>query len=362
MLRRYFGFSIMSCILIFTAWVSLSFKAEPNPKSCTSFMAAYGDKVLFGDSEDANLGHPLGSDPEDSMVFYYPAAEGIYGRMHLGWLWQGKYTSFQAGMNDQGLAYSVTAVPDTPMNPHPERPFSFAEDDFFNSLLKEASNVEEAIAHTLQFDFESWWGQFVFADASGDAAVIGPGPDGELAVTRKDPGDGFLVASTFNLVDPEQYEGKDSFKRYDDAVALLSEIREADDLTIPLFRSALDAVHRERNLYCVFDLCTYSVYSSTFDLQNGVAHLYFLSEFDESAEINLAEELARGAHSARIMNLISDEARISALNRYQSIQTRGKIVLFVLPLSGLAVLAYFLARSITHRRQQKATSLSHGQE
>lgn len=40
--------------------------AEPRPVSCTSFLATYGERVLFGDSEDANLGHPIGSDPEGS--------------------------------------------------------------------------------------------------------------------------------------------------------------------------------------------------------------------------------------------------------------------------------------------------------
>ena len=90
--------------------------------ACTTFMATDGERVFLGDSEDAGASHPLAKDPAGSIVFFLPASSTEYGRMHMGWLWQGKYRSFQAGMNDQGLAYALTAVPAVSLHRHPECP------------------------------------------------------------------------------------------------------------------------------------------------------------------------------------------------------------------------------------------------
>ncbi len=202
--------------------------------SCTSLMAASEDLVLLGDCEDAGAGHPLAGDPTATYVFFLPGdpANGELGRMHLGWMWQGKFRSFQAGMNDAGLAYSLTAVPELPMNPHPERPYVHGRDSFYDSILRTASTVDEAIARTLQFDFSTVWFQILYADAAGDAAILSPGLDGEMAITRRPEGSSVLVAATFNTADPEQSIGRDSFVRYEDGQESLSNLVAAEDLSV----------------------------------------------------------------------------------------------------------------------------------
>ena len=123
-------------------------------------------------------------DPESLAAFFWPASDIEFGRMHLGWLWQGEHHSYQAGMNDQGLAYSSTAVPHVVMNPHPERPLSWNRDHIWDSMLKGAATVADAVAIAESFDYtEGLWGQTMVTDPSGEVAVIGPGNDGELAIT-----------------------------------------------------------------------------------------------------------------------------------------------------------------------------------
>lgn len=51
--------------------------------SCTTFMATDGTLVLFGDSEDAGLGHPLKNAPESAAAFFEPSTPDTFGRMHL---------------------------------------------------------------------------------------------------------------------------------------------------------------------------------------------------------------------------------------------------------------------------------------
>ena len=70
--------------------------------------------------------------------------------------------------------------------------------------------------------------QIHLADASGDAVVISAGPDGEVAYTRKLPGNGYLVSTNFNLANPGN--GTKSW-RYDKATALLAELLKSEDVT-----------------------------------------------------------------------------------------------------------------------------------
>jgi len=293
---------------------------------CTSFMASSKGLSLLGDSEDAGMDHPLAGDPCRSLVFFRPASSEEYGRMHLGWLWQGKYRSFQAGMNEHGLAYSLTAVPEVQMKRHPERPFLHGRDSFYDRILRQAANVEEAIKVTLQFDFPSVWFQILFADASGNAAVISPSADGELSITRKDEGSHVLVASTFNVADPDQFVGHDSFVRYDAAREKLEQLTLQENLDVKPFASVLQAVSRQHPY--VLD-GSYTMYSTTYDLTHRQAFIYFLSGFKDPVVIDLPSELFMGEHTLAVCDLVSGQSIENARARYWSVQGGGLLGLLV---------------------------------
>ena len=70
---------------------------------------------------------------------------------------------------------------------------------FMMRIQERCATVEDAIAMAQRYD----WGtvlrwQALVADATGDAVVISAGPDGQLAFTRKPPGNGHLVATHFS--------------------------------------------------------------------------------------------------------------------------------------------------------------------
>jgi len=324
--------AFMKRTTVCTLWILLA--ACIPALACTNFMATDGRAVWFGDSEDAGMGHPLEIDPESAVMFFFPGVNGTYGRMHLGWLWQGTRNSYQAGMNDQGLAYGLTAVPNVELLPHPERPYRRGRDEYFDRLLATCVNVDDAIEYAYQFDAEAMWFQIMFADASGAAAVIGPGPDGELAVTRKDAHADVFVASTFNLSDSTQYVGRDAFVRYDDAVATLTESVDENMLDAAEITRALDIVHRE-GAYGLGQ--SYTMYSTAYDLENCVAYTYFMSQFGEAVRTDLTAELARGRHTVRLTDLFSSETRDRAFARYLPLQRFGKTVM-VAEIAALAAL------------------------
>lgn len=324
-------------------------------QSCTSFAVSSPGGVYLADSEDGNGGHPGIEDPESLAVFFWPAFESTHGRMHIGMLYQGEHHSYQAGMNDQGLAYSATAVPHVEMNPNPERPLSWNHDHIWDSMLKGAATVAEAVAIAQSFDYtEGLWFQTMVADTAGDVAVIGPGNDGELAITWKPDDQAFMVASTINVATGDSVGG-DSQARYDTATTLLSNAASRDQLDPGTVAEVLEAVSRQ-DRYRLFSFNTYTVYSDFFDLEDRTASVWYLSNFDEVVRIDLDDELARGAHQIMLTDLFSDTTVQDALDKFDRIGRKGLFATLgiIAVVALLLITAVMLAVRWVVRRRRRA--------
>jgi len=277
--------------------------------SCTNFSARFGEVVLFGNSEDASGNHPLMEDPEGSYVFVYPNSSAGYGCVFLGWYWQDTHVSVQGGMNEYGLCYDSTAVPDMPMNLHPERPYKMGEDWLSGKILRECSNVSEAIELVNKFEFESLWFQLFLTDANGDSVILSPGLSGEIEVTQLINENGYLAQTNFNRVNPSSYYGKYPCPRYEEAVNLLSPIESENNITVNYFERVLDAVHIEK-------IGGYTAYSNICDPKNNMMYIYFASQFNEMASFNITEELTKGERAIKLSELFSQETVENGVDLY----------------------------------------------
>ncbi len=307
--------------------------------SCTTFAVSEGAQAFFGDSEDAGMGHPLASHPAGSYAFFRCGAEeGEYGRMHLGWLWQGEYPSFQAGMNDHGLAYGLTAVPEVAMNAHPERRFVHGRDTFYDWILRHAATVDEAIQETLQFDFSSAWFQIQYADASGDSAVLSPAGDGEWAITRCAADEPALVASTFNLAEPDLFIGLDSFTRHQAALVTLTE----DAATGMLESRAIEALRAVSRQGAFALNQSYTMYSTLYNLTDRAATVFLLSRWEQPITLRLEDELQKGNHRIALRDALSSQEIESAVHHYNTTQIGGIVLTVGAALGLIALLAVLI--------------------
>ena len=277
--------------------------------SCTNFSARYGDTVLFGNSEDASGDHPLMNGPEGSYIFVYPNSSAGYGCVFLGWYWQDIYVSVQGGMNEAGLCYDSTAVPDMTMNSHPERPYKMGEDWLSGKILRECSNVSEAIELVNNFEFESLWFQLFLTDSNGDSVILSPGLAGEIEVTELIDENGYLAQTNFNRVNPSSYYGKYPCPRYEEAVNLLSLIESENNITVNYFEGILDAVHVEK-------IGGYTAYSNICDPKNKMMYIYFASQFNEMVSFNITEELSKGERGIKLSELFSQETVENGVDLY----------------------------------------------
>ncbi|KYK32661.1 MAG: hypothetical protein AYK19_15285 [Theionarchaea archaeon DG-70-1] len=276
------------------------------PKSCTILTASCGDTVLFG----YNLDHPN----LQSYIWFLPSSTEKYGGVLVGYYAEingNPKIGYEGGVNDQGLAFDTNGLPDAVMNPHPKKPSSWATDNFWTKILRECSSVTEAINIAKNFNFGNMMDfQVHVADSTGDAVIISPGPDGELAFTRKEEGNDFLVSTNFN---PANLENSWDYPcwRYDTATAMLKRIEDEGDLTVDYFKSILDAVHQEGATYNT--VCSYIC-----DLKGGAMYLYYFHQFEDVVEFNLTEELAKGERVIQISDLFSQETRDRALDELEA--------------------------------------------
>ena len=299
-------------------------------ETCTIFTVVSDETVLFGNNEDWHSPDPL--------VGFRPASLTDFGSIHVGFRHSDGSIEFAGAMNDHGLSWDVNSVPYSPLNPHPEKPFSHATDNYLSTITKKAASVADAIQIAGQFEFGDGMSlQIHVADATGDGVVIGAGPDGEVAFTRKAPGDGYLVSTNFNLA---ELDSATVDWRYEKAASMLAELGPSQPLAAEYAGEILNAVHLN-------NLTTYTLYSNVFDLRNGSIYLYYMSQYDEVVELNLADELSKGERIVEMRDLFSADTVDAGEAAYRWFEIRftlAKVVVIGVVLAIIGAPVIFLVR------------------
>ncbi len=314
-------------IILLSLVLSLLIITVSSSSACTVFTASQGNTVLAGNNEDWY--------PVDTQVRFIPAKNDHHGMVVFGF----PDNWFQGGMNDVGLFVDITALPPVELVSHPEK--IEVQDNVAKVALQSCSTVKEVIQlyNRTRF-FNTWSGQYLFADASGDAVVISIDSDGELAYTRKEGK--HLLMTNFNRANPDN--GRYPCERYDTGIRMLDNM---DNVTIDGFQSILSAVHQVNTLY-----------SNIYDLPNGDVYIYYFHQFQEVVKISLSEELTDGDRTVPLIDLFSPETRAATLAAYQTYQlsailaeTISIIALFV----DIACIV-IVVREIVKRRKRTVTA------
>jgi hypothetical protein len=313
---------------------------------------SYEEKVFLG----ANIDAP----PQDfsrftPYIFFFSSeskeneSDPEYGLIAFELFCEEKgneHVSLLGGMNEKGLAFGSSGLPETPINSHPERLYSNSSENFYLKILRECSSVTCVIEMVENADLESMKGQYHFADKTGNAVVISAGKNGELAFTKKDGGDGYLVSTNFNLANPDH--GRYPCWRYDTATHMLEE---KHTFTLDYFISILDAIHIEGK-------SANTIFSYVFDLRTGDVYIYYFHQFEEFYKTNVPNELADshyGNHGVPLPDLFSQETKDLALSEFQTYREHFFIEVAVIigaGIGGLVVGVYLYDRIVKKRRSK----------
>lgn len=279
------------------------------PHGCTVVTAVRGGQVIFAGNDDYV--------DRDTVYWVDPAGPGRYGA-----IWIGPRDNVQHGFNEKGLAYDANGLPPVTTKPHRERAaVAGGYSSYPIEILRTCATVEDVIAWVRAHQWhERTWDQLHFADASGDAVIIGADADGELVFTRKVEGDGFLVSTNFNVANPAN--GNYPCPRYELATRMLGEIRRAGDLTRGHVAAIMEATHVARP--SVWTKVTFVA-----DLVTRTVDIYYFHQFDRPITLQVDDELARRPADAALSTLFPRETLARADAAYERLTKsarRGRLL------------------------------------
>ncbi len=263
----------MRRLLLATLALALLLLLQPLSPACSFFMCARNGVVLAGNNEDY-------LDP-DTHMWFVPAEEG-----RLGCVFFGFGNGFpQGGMNEKGLFFDGAATPKQKIAGRTGQTFS---GNLIDETLRTCATVEEAIALWKRHDVPSFMAaaQLQFADATGDSVII----EGDHFVRKSDD---YQITTNFYQHGLERSEY--TCPRYSVIDSML-----AGDVTpsVDLFERILARVRQEGRVS--------TLYSNIYDLKKRTVTLYHFHDYQHSVEIDLAAELAKGAHNVKIADLFPE--------------------------------------------------------
>jgi len=233
-------------------------------QACTAFLATQGDTVLVGNNEDY-------FNPR-TQVWFVPAEGGKLGRVYFG------FDDFnpQGGMNERGLFFDGFATAPRKVVRSAGKPAYLGS--LLDKVMSECATVAQVLAvfdrHNLEFLERA---MLMFGDATGDSAII----EGDDVVRKQ----GWFQVVT-NFYQSQTPAGQETCDRYQIAVRML---RESEEVSVPLCRRILAAVHAEGE--------SKTLYSNIYDLKRRIVHVYHFHNFENVVTFDLAEELKKGQHS-----------------------------------------------------------------
>ena len=264
----------------------LLFTGIRTTKACTVFSAAKNGVVLAAANKDW--------DNINTRIKVIPPANGKYGIIYFGYRVAQGFQNV-GGVNEMGLWYDGASLPErSDIRNHGNKPTVSGE--LCEKALEECATVDEVIALYQTYFTPHWDGHSMWADKQGNSVIIEYGEDDVVFVRKKKA---FQVMTNFYVSDSANARWYNCY-RYKVANRMLNE---AGEMSIPLFRSILDAVHQEG--------ATPTVYSTIYDLQNGVIYVFNFHNYDELAKLNVQQELGKGENLYKMPELFNQTRLIS---------------------------------------------------
>ena len=272
--------------------LSASLASVPAVEACSILTLRDADTVLMGNNEDWL---------EPGLIWFVPGKKNRYGRVNVGF--QDDFA--QGSMNEKGLSFDAAALQEVPWEPDPDKE---TPRNLIEKIMNECATVEEALAYFEKYNSRFMaQAQFLFADATGDSAVVAWEPATGLSIQRIE---GRQQVITNTRVEKTSYR----CQRHTRASRTLDQ---HPQVSVRAVASALEAVHQRGPVF--------TSYSTIYDLKAKKVHVYNLANFDEVVTFDLATELAKGPETHALADLFDhspDLETIKASPQRQDFGTR----------------------------------------
>ncbi len=241
-------------------------------QACAIFSLSDSDTALLGNNEDY---------VKPGVIWFEPAEEGRLGRVNVGF----DDDFAQGSMNARGLAFDSAALNEGYWEEDPDKP---TPDNLLERIMDACGTVEEALAYFERYNCRHLReAHFLFADATGDAALVAWLPGTGLHVERRDG-----LVSTNTRLGLSGYRCQ-RWMRAQQVIAARG------DASVATAAAVLEAIHQHGPE-------ALTSYSTVYDLKARTVTLYNLADFSEAVTFDLAEELAGGRTVHRMARLFPE--------------------------------------------------------
>lgn len=248
--------------------------------ACSMFVIKMNSKVMVGNNEDFWN--------QNSRMWFEQGDDKNFGVVYVGFddFWP------QGAINEKGLVFDGFAMPYQEIN-------NFAgkkppeQEDFLHFIMRTCTTVNEVKNFFSQLDLRGMeTSMFYFVDKSGKQLIV----EGDSLEIRNKSYD---ITSNFY---PSQYDDLNDviIKHYQKGRKL---IESKQDTSVSFCASLLDSLHQETSWGGG------TLYSTLYDLNEGIIYLYFNHDFENVIKINVKDELAKGNHTLIIPELFPNNKK-----------------------------------------------------
>ncbi len=262
----------------------------PDSYSCSMFKITMHGKTMVGNNED--YWNPNG------RVWFEKGDKGEYGVFYVGFdnFWpQGGMN--QAGLVFDGFAEDYKAISDT----LGKKPLTMS---FLREIMRRCATVDEVKNYFSQFNLSGLeTSMYFFVDKSGKYLVV----EGDsLIIGEKES---YIVSNFY----PSQIKNECDvpLPYYQKGRKYLENNK---DISVAFCSSVMDTMHQERPWGAG------TMYTTIYDLEEGVIYLYFFRDYTHVVKFNFDEELAKDNHSLIMPELFPENKKgQDYLNNYNAI-------------------------------------------
>ena len=250
-----------------------------NSYTCSMFKITLNGKTMVGNNED--YWNP------NTRIWFEKGKSGKYGVAYVGFdnFWP------QGGMNEAGLVFDgfsmdYLAIKDT------SGKISLSM-DFLKEIMEKYSSVNEVKKYFANHNLSGLeTSMYLFVDKTGKYLVV----QGDSLITGNNQ---HYILSNF-YPSKIKNESEIDIPYYHKAKRLLEN---SGDTNIGFCSSVMDTMHQER------DWGGGTMYTTLYDLKDGLIYLYFFHDYQHVVQFNLKDELEKGDHVLIIPKLFSENKK-----------------------------------------------------
>lgn len=256
--------------------------ASPVSQACSMFTVTNGEMVLFANNEDY---------VRPGVMWFVPGKAARLGRVNFGF--DDDFT--QGSMNEKGLCFDAAALPKVPWEADPAKKNTR---NLLELIMDTCGTVEEALKLFDEYNCQHLAdGQFMFADATGAAAVVTWDPGNHLSVVRRE--------KPYLLITNDRLEC--SGLRDERFMLARRALEENMAPKVDKCFEVLETIHQEGEAT--------TVYSNVFDLKQKKVYLCAASDFEHVRTFDLQEELAKGRKTHKLSDMFPEAPTVPAMRK-----------------------------------------------